>query len=460
MRAIGLAAVAALILATTALAAAKAGDLDASFDRDGKVQTDFGASDYGFAVAAQTDGRVVVAGSTHATTASFAVARYTVSGALDPTFDGDGKVTTAFTPTSVQTAYAVAIQPDGKILVAGTALGAGFSIDFAVARYNSNGSLDASFDGDGKVVTDFNRGVDSSVTMALQPDGKIVVAGSTRTAGAVPFDVGVARYNPNGSLDTSFDGDGRAIMDVGAGTDDHAQAVAVQPDGRIVVGGWLRSGATSNAVLVRYMPDGSLDNSFDGDGKSLTTMPAGVYALDLQGDGKIVTAGEPPFTVSRFNANGSVDTSFSGDGTAGPPFAQGAVYAVKVQRDGKIVAAGPALSDFGVARFNPGGAPDAAFGVGGAVRTDFGGNEALYGLALLANGKIVAVGLTEPASGSGPSDVAVARFLGAATQKAKPKPKKVVLCHKGKTIKVLKSAVKKHRKHGDKLGPCKKKKRR
>jgi uncharacterized delta-60 repeat protein len=459
MRSAAVGFIAALVLVCTPLAAGKAGDLDTSFDGDGKTTTDFsGLSDAAFAVDAQRDGKLVVVGGTgNDTGSSVAVARYTVSGTLDPAFDDDGRATASLTSTSIQRADAATIQPDGKILAAGTVLGTGNSLDFVLFRFNGDGSLDPSFDGDGKVATDFERGVDSAFGMTLQRDGKIVLVGITRPPGSGPFDIGVVRYNQDGSLDSSFDGDGRVITPISPGSDDDAHAVAVQPDGRIVAGGSSKVGQTSSGALVRYLPDGALDGSFDGDGKAVVSPPFSVYALALQRDGKIVTAGEPPFSVSRFNANGSLDTGFAGDGIALSPFAQGGAFAVGVQSDGKIVAAGSALDDFAVVRFMPGGALDQTFGTGGGSRVDFGASDWAYGLELLANGKIVLAGPS--GAPDGPTDFAVARFSGAAV-KAKPKPKKFTLCHKGRTIKVPKSAVKKHRKHGDKLGACKKKSKR
>jgi uncharacterized delta-60 repeat protein len=461
MRSAAVGFIAALVLICTPLAAGKAGDLDTSFDGDGKATTDFsGLSDAAFAVDAQRDGKLVVVGASgNDTSSSVAVARYTVSGMLDPAFDGDGRATASLTSTSAQYGYAVAVQPDGKILAAGTVLGTGNSLDFVLFRFNGNGSLDQSFDGDGKVATDFERGVDSASGMALQPDGKIVLAGITRPPGSGPFDIGVVRYNQDGSLDASFDGDGRVITPLSPGSDDDAHAVAVQPDGRIVAGGWSKVDQTYSGALVRYLPDGALDSSFDGDGKAIFSgSTSAVYALALQPDGKIVTVGESRFTVSRFNTDGSLDTSFGGDGNASSPFPPADGFAVAVQPDGKIVAAGGTRNDFAVARFKPGGGLDQGFGTGGSARADFGGFETAYGVALVPGSKIVVAGASGPQEGNGPYDFAVARFAGVTP--AKPKPKKVTLCHKGRTIKVPKSAVKKHRKHGDKLGPCKTRKRR
>jgi uncharacterized delta-60 repeat protein len=412
-------------VAATALFGA-AGDLDTTFDGDGKVLTDFSgnSSDVGYDVAAQSDGKIVVVGHTGSeTSVSFAVARYELNGALDASFDGDGKVSTDFTPTSAELAFATAIQPDGKILAAGDVSADASNRNFALVRYKGDGTLDTTFDGDGKVVTDFESGIESAGAIALQPDGRIVLAGYT-SPGPDPPDIALVRYNPDGSLDNSFDGDGKLITPISAGSEDLGKDVAVQPDGRIVVGGRSRTGVNRNAVLVRYLPDGSPDGSFDGDGKVVVATPTNtIYALALQQDGKIVTAGDPGLSVTRFNPDGSVDTSFDGDGIATSPFSQGGAIDVAVQPDGKIVAAGGVyyfgLADFAVARFWSSGVLDGDFGLEGGSTADFrGDDDYANGLALLPNGNIVVAGVSEP----GPVDIAVARFLGAASSPPPPSP--------------------------------------
>ena len=411
------ASVLALVFATGLSAAA--GDLDTSFNGTGKVTTDFagGSDDHAYSVAVQADGKAVVAGNIYpadnGTGDSFAVARYTKNGALDPAFDGDGKVRTEFASSSYEYAQSVAIQSDGKILVAGSTyiVGSGTGSDFALVRYNLDGSLDSSFDGDGKLTTDFASGVDSGVSVAVQSDGKIVVAGYSRPS---PHDFAVARYNQDGSLDASFDGDGKVVTPISTGSNDFASKVAVQPDGKIVVGGQIAIGAPVmfSAGLVRYMPDGSLDGSFDGDGKVVVTTPIdSILDLALQPDGKIVTAGGA-FGVTRFNADGSVDNTFVGGGNSRFP----APFALAIQRDGRIVAAGPTgcpASDFAVTRFNANGGLDSSFGSGGTVTTDLAAMDIPQDVALAPDGKIVVAGFSGPAGGAGPDDFAVVRYLAA-----------------------------------------------
>ncbi|MBI4285756.1 MAG: hypothetical protein HY670_07665 [Chloroflexi bacterium] len=204
------------------VAASSPGDLDPTFDTDGRVTTDFsGGNDVSQSVAIQTDGKIVAVGVTHMTASlgDFAVARYNADGSLDPTFDTDGKVTTSFGSSGRDQAWAVAIQSDGKIVVVGdtTAFGRNF---FAVARYNADGSLDTTFDADGKVTTDFGTAGDISplaqgLSVALQSDGKIVAAGSFFKFFNTGWDFALARYNTDGSLDTSFGGTGKVITNIG-----------------------------------------------------------------------------------------------------------------------------------------------------------------------------------------------------------------------------------------------------
>jgi len=389
------------------------GALDPSFDNDGKLVTDFSdGNDFGFAVALQADGKIVVAGSAYGATMDFAVARYNPDGSLDTSFDGDGRVVTDYGGL-IDVGKAVALQADGKIVVAGYTLST--TADFAVARYNPDGSLDTSFDGDGRVVTDYGGLNDIGYAIALQADGKIVVAGS---ANGLTWDFAVARYNPDGSLDTSFDGDGKLVTDYG-GLSDDGYAIALQADGKIVVAGYT-VGATYDFAVARYNPDGSLDTSFDGDGKLATDFAGGDdwgHAVALQADGKIVVAGYTDvatldFAVARYNPDGSLDTSFDGDGMVLTDFAGGTDYgfAVALQADGKIVVAGYTEGvtwDFAVARYNPDGGLDTTFDGDGKLVTDFsGGNDTGRAVALQADGKIVVAGDTEGATW----DFAVARY--------------------------------------------------
>ncbi|MGH8863643.1 MAG: delta-60 repeat domain-containing protein, partial [Burkholderiales bacterium] len=225
------------LIVVAPVALASPGDLDPSFGGDGLVDTDFtGGFDQINALVRQPDGKLVAAGRATVTNDNFALARYNVDGSLDTSFGGDGLVDTAF-GVGVDQAFALVLQPDGKLVAAGRGQIPGGSTNFALARYNVDGSLDTSFGGDGKVDTDFAAGTDQAFALVLQPqpDGKLVAAGP-RAASGGNDNFALARYNSDGSLDTSFDGDGKVDTDFAAGTD-QAFALVLQSDGKLVAAG-------------------------------------------------------------------------------------------------------------------------------------------------------------------------------------------------------------------------------
>jgi uncharacterized delta-60 repeat protein len=361
---------------------------------------------------------------------------YAADGDLDPSFDGDGRVTTDLpiggTPR-LNEAHAVAIQPDGKIVVAGYVHISGIDYDFGLARYLPGGALDTNFGVGGLASASFHDLIARGYGVAIQPDGKIVVVG--RYSGTVHGDFAVARFNANGFLDTTFGEPtlpGRTWFGFDTYpniiTDDWAKAVAIQPDGKIIVAGYMIDGSVTNFALARLMPNGDLDNSFDGNGRLTTDFFGGVdeaRGIILQPDGKIVAAGNAQvsgsnydFALARYNSNGSLDSSFSSDGKVTTDFLGGGddgAYDVALQPDGKIVAAGAVHTlgtgyDFGVARYLSNGAIDTGFAGGGFTSVAFAAGtaeEVAFGVALQADGKIVAAGYA-PAAGT--NDLAVARL--------------------------------------------------
>jgi uncharacterized delta-60 repeat protein len=393
------------------------GALDGAFDSDGRVTIDFGSSsDAARGVAIQSGGETVVAGSTsNGSHDDFALARVASNGSLDTTFNGDGRVTTDFL-SSGGTANAVAIQSDGKIVVAGFADNGGQN-DFALTRFDSNGSLDTAFDSDGKLTTDFGGGHDQANAVAIQSDGKIVVAGSADSYNGFAL----ARYNNDGSLDISFDGDGRVITAIPGGSGE-ANAVAIQSDGKIVVAGYADDGSNVYFALARYNGAGSPDTSFDGDGLVMTTIASGfdqAHAVAIQDNGKIVVAGKAhngsndDFALARYNSDGSLDTSFDSDGKVTTGFVSGSedrAYAMAIQKDGKIVAAGHTASPgvhFALARYNSNGSLDTGFDGDGKVTTALGVFAIINAVAIQSDGKIVVAGDAAP---SVHLDFALARY--------------------------------------------------
>jgi uncharacterized delta-60 repeat protein len=301
-----------------------------------------------------------------AVTFLFAVASpgVAVPGDLDPAFGGgDGKVTTDF--GDQDHADGVAIQADGKIVVAGSSGGAG-GRDFAVARYNADGSLDPTFDADGKVTTDFASSHDQGFAVALQGDGKIVVAGEAFISSDGEF--ALARYNSDGSLDATFgEGDGKATTNLDPVENDAALAVAIQADGKIVAAGYVRRnlfdpGYPADFAVVRFNADGSLDFNFGVGGSVTTDIESDsdqAYGVAIQADGGIVAAGPvhvPSATVdfglARYNTNGSLDTTFDGDGKVTTDFGDGdSAQGIAIRGDRRLVAVGSSAGDFAVARY-------------------------------------------------------------------------------------------------------------
>lgn len=377
-----------------------AGDLDATFGAGGKVTTQIGSSkSEALAVALQADGKFVAAGYTYnGANTDFALVRYNSDGSLDATFGSGGKVATDVGNADNQ-ALALAIQPDGKLIAAGNSFN-GVDDDFTLVRYNSDGTLDSSFGTSGITTTNFNNSSEVIEGIAVQADGKIVAAGYTLSGSFFRF--ALARYNTNGTLDETF-GMGGKLTTAFSAFDDLARAIAIQTDGKIVVVG------ESNAdfAAARYNSDGSLDTTFDGDGKVITSINVfdSAYGVAIQTDGKIVAAGETgdgnnsDFALIRYNIDGSLDTTFDGDGTVTTPIGNSDEFAssVAVQTNGKIIAGGFSFNgnndDFAVVRYNANGSLDTTFGTGGKVTSDFGNSyDYASALAIQSANKLVAVG--------------------------------------------------------------------
>lgn len=359
---------------------AQAGDLDNTFDGDGVVSTDFiSGEDRGNSIVLQSDGKIVVAGSAYiGSNFNFGVVRYTSTGALDPTFGSSGKVFTSI--GSIESfGRSAAIQSDGKIVVAGYSY-SGPTNDFALVRYNSDGSLDNTFGIGGIVITDIDStSLDVGNSVVIQPDGKIVVAGTSNIASE---DIAIVRYNSNGSLDTTFGFGGIVTTDLS--TNDRGNSVALQSDGKIVVTGATYITSNFDFITLRYNNNGTLDSTFGIGGIVTTNFDNDIgHSVVIQSDGKILVAGESTngsdfdLAIFRYNSNGSMDNTF---GLAGMVITDvdswdDRVLSLAIQSDGKIVAAGESYNgfsdDFVVARYNNGGTLDTSFGNGGFANTGF-----------------------------------------------------------------------------------------
>jgi uncharacterized delta-60 repeat protein len=401
-------------------ASSKAGDLDPHFGADGKVTADFFSYSSGAtAIAVQPDGKVVAAGSTWiGANFLFALARFNMDGTPDATFGSLGGVITDF-GEGRDIIKDMALLPNGKIVAAGEAGG-----DFGVARYNSDGTLDTTFGSGGKVLTDFFGSSDLGRALVVQDDAKILVAGLVASL-ANQSSFGLVRYNSDGSLDESFGDNGRVVTEMGSIA--FAYGIGIQSSGKIVVGG-TSHGANSNFALARYKRNGKLDPSFGTDGKVFTDFD-GDYddanSMKILPDDKIVLAGctvsdgRYGFALARYNANGSLDETFGAGGKASTHYSQShyVANAVTLQADGKIVAAGyrdlGGDYDFVLARYNTNGGLDSSFS-GGMVLTDFSnGFDNAGAVTIGQDGRILVGGEGEDSTGR--LNLAVACYLAKGT---------------------------------------------
>jgi uncharacterized delta-60 repeat protein len=387
------------------------GDLDTSFGGgDGIVTTLIAGTDdnESYSVVIQGDGKIVVAGYSWIGSISrsdFALVRYDTDGTLDTSFGTGGQVTTNFGSSSE--IRSITLQSDGKIVAAGVS-----DDNFAIARYNSNGTLDNTFSGDGKLTTDIGS-FDGISSIAIQSDGKIVAVGGSGNNFAI------ARYGTNGDLDNTFSGDGKLTTDFGSSLESF-ESVVLQSDGKIVAAGY----SDGNFALARYGTNGDLDDTFSIDGKVTTNLGAieEINSIALQSDGKIVAAGYSgsDFFIARYKTNGDLDDTFSGDGivTTDIDSSDDGLNSVVVQSDGKILTAGYTdNAGFSylmvIARYNTDGTLDLTFSGDGIQTTAVGSSDdSATAIALQTDGKIVAAGYSEYGSGF---EFAVVRYLGSSS---------------------------------------------
>ncbi|TDH17788.1 hypothetical protein EXU57_24845 [Segetibacter sp. 3557_3] len=354
----------------------QSGALDSTFGNGGKAITQFAGPLGAYSLKIQGDGKIVTAGvATNNHQYFFALARHNADGTPDLSFDGDGRVTTSM-GVGHEFISSLAIQNDGNIVAAGRStrgdLAGNALTDMALARYNPNGSLDSSFDFDGKVTTVFGDQTEGNA-VAIQNDGKIVVAGTSDGRR-----IAVARYNRNGSLDVSFGTDGKVLSSIRAFA--FGNIMAIQPDGKILVGGTGDNGVKFSFVVLRYNSNGTLDHSFGVGGVAFTdfgTYSSSGRALGLHSDGKIVLAGysetntlgtlASTLALAKYNSDGSPDQSVDGDGKLTTQFdlVNGAA-SVEIQTDGKIIVGGSTYrngyADSRLLRYNPNGSLDETFG--------------------------------------------------------------------------------------------------
>lgn len=333
------------------------------------------------------------------------VAPQVAIGNLDISFGGGGKVMTAIGQYSG--AVDLCVQPDGKIVTAGYAQMQGHD-DFALARYNEDGSLDTGFGTSGMVTTDFFGNTDDALSVILQPDGKIVMAGYAHknSNDNSSSDFALARYNADGNLDSTFGAAGKVTTDF-FGHFDRLYSIAIQPDGKLVAAGYAYHGpdfSTRDAILARYKADGTLDQNFGSGGKVATDFIGssdGFSAVVIRPNGKIIAAGTAygssgaQAAFAQYNSDGSLDSSFGSGGKATLNVLKSSIDRVALQSDGKLVGVGNAYpgttsSDILLARLKLDGSLDTSFGNDGIVLTDFFGQQDYgNGIVVQPDAKIV-----------------------------------------------------------------------
>ncbi len=345
------------------------GTLDTNFGTNGIVtmQPSGATNSQLFSIAIQSDGKIVAAGQTTiGGNGEFVLARFNTNGTLDTSFGTNGIVTTQPSGATGGVIYSIAIQSNGQI-VAGGAVTISGTNEFALARYNTNGSLDTNFGTNG-IVTMQPGATGSSVifSIAMQSNGQIVAAGQATIGGGPAF--ALARYNTNGTLDTSFGTNGVVAMQISGSNYSQINSIAIQSNGQIIAGGFAIIGGNEFFVLARYNTNGTLDTSFGTNG-IVTMQPGGatggvINSIAIQSNGQIVAGGQATisganeFVLARYNSNGSLDNSFGTNGivTTTPGGSSASeVFSIAIQSNGQIVAGGGATigsPQFALARYN------------------------------------------------------------------------------------------------------------
>lgn len=390
------------------------GALDTSFGLNGKVITDLNSNskDIVYDLKIQPSGKILVAGSTTiGATSDFALVRYLATGDLDTIFGTTGIITTDVGTGSSDVVTTAQIQSNEKIVLAGYSdSNLGGHYDFALARYNPNDSIDMTFGTNGKVTTDFNSGSNDYITsMDQQNDSKIIVVGYTELNGA--YDLALARYNFAGAIDLTFGNNGKVITDINSLSMDKPHALKLQSDGKILVAGTTKSGNNLDFVVVRYTKTGTLDSSFGTNGKVITDIGTNssdeAYSMQIQNDGKILLGGisnlngSPDFTLVRYTSTGALDANFGTNGKVVTNInSNDYAYAMEILNDGKILMAGTSnvmgSNDYVLMRYTSTGAIDASFGNNGMVAVDIGinTNDSADSLTIKSDGTILLSGYT------------------------------------------------------------------
>lgn len=386
-----------LLVVGVASPAAAIGEPDPSFSGDGRQTVDLTPGiDGGYAAAVQEDGKILAAGEANG---QMFLARYNTDGSPDTSFSGDGRAFVDYGP-KLDYASDIAIDGDGNIVIVGSAKD---SAAGAIARFTPAGVLDTTFSGDGRRTINFSPGIEFGDDLVIDDSGRIVVGGLAVIGGFDRFSL--SRFNPDGSVDTTFSGDGWVTTDIGPGHD-FVMALAIQQDGKLVatgLSGGQDQGADERVAVVRYDIDGSLDPTFSGDGMVTRNTVAGyedAAAVSVQADGKIVVAGESAqrLLLLRYSTTGVLDPTFSGDGIhiTDRPNTPEWISDIRLQDDGDIVFSGGHGGGGGrmlLGRFLASGAPDTSFSGDGFALLDFSPNfDVAWDVAIAPDGAVVGVG--------------------------------------------------------------------
>jgi uncharacterized delta-60 repeat protein len=356
-------------------------------------------------------------------------------GKIDSTYGTNGRAYSNFTEMVFADPYQVAIQSDNKIIKAGSIYSASAGISLlGVLRFNANGTVDNTFGTNGRAMIPFGFDYMGPSAIAIQSDGKIVVAGTVDKG--PDTDIAVVRLNANGTLDASFGSAGKVLSN--ASGNDYARAIKIQADLKILVAGNGQIAGTfhSNMLIMRYNSNGNLDATFGNNGEAnlaIGSYSSGAHSIAVQSDGKILLGGfttwlqnfslYPSFAVARFNVNGTLDATFGSNGSVVPSvFIYGQISGIAVQPDGKIVTAGGASASatnnaqdirFGIVRLNANGTSDAAFGTNGGTLSNIGSENSVWGIGVQTDGKILVSGHYKTANDD--FNYAIVRYTSAGT---------------------------------------------
>lgn len=412
---------------------AQFGGLDNTFGQSGFVVLDAG-SDYDWArnIAVQPDGKILVLGQSDFLTTDIVVFRLNSDGTLDNSFDGDGKVVLDLNNSQDQ-AMAIKLQPDGKILICGKTVFLGVESpteDVFLLRLNFNGSIDLSFNQQGFVGVDLNNLNNFAYNMLLQPDGKILLMGMGYNLNSTFIEGEAFRYMPDGSIDSTFDDDGKFSMPQNIGEETTFRGAVYTNDQKIILGGRKKTNSLYDIIFVRLNDDGTIDNTFDSDGSYILDLGSfdeeltGIY---LNEDGKITASGryvEPGLSktvgfVAKILQSPELDTSFGNNGktifssvetmydiTGLAVAANGNIYLVANSQNASLVYS---YQFFG---FNSDGMPLSNFGNNGQIIHSYEGQTITTGgIALQSDGKIVSCGVLSTGLFGSPANFIVVRLL-------------------------------------------------